>query len=128
MWLFSCKRQEMLTQGSYRIPSVSWICHHSLLLHILWIVSILPVIPFPLYCYWKWLVEWLGGWWLNYIRVLFGKQGDKNLTTHFYKILTFPIARGFYFVLSLGATTPLITPVMGINWILTKIILIYQRA
>ena len=125
---FLARGRRCWLKGLYRMPSVSWICHHSLLLHIFWIVSILPVIPFPLYCYWKWWVEWLGGWWLIYIRVLFGKRGDKNLTTHFYKILTFPIARGFYFVLSLGATTPLITPVMGINWILTKIILICQRA
>ena len=31
----------------------------------------------------------------------------------FDKILTFSVARGFDFVLSLGVTTPLITPVMG---------------
>ena len=31
------------------------------------------------------------------------------------ELLTFCLARGFDFVLSLGVTTPLITPVMGIS-------------
>ena len=40
---------------------------------------------------------------------------DWKLTTDFEKILTFSLARGFDLVLSLGVTTPLITPVMGIS-------------
>ena len=40
---------------------------------------------------------------------------DQKLTTDFEKILTFSLARGFDLVLSLGVTTPLITPVMGIS-------------
>ena len=40
---------------------------------------------------------------------------DQKLTTDFVKILTFSLARGFDLVLSLGVTTPLITPVMGIS-------------
>ena len=39
---------------------------------------------------------------------------DEKFTTDFDRILTFSLARGFDFVLSLGVTTPLITPVMGI--------------
>ena len=35
---------------------------------------------------------------------------------YFEKILTFSLARGFDLVLSLGVTTPLITPVMDISW------------
>ena len=40
---------------------------------------------------------------------------DQKLTIDFEKILTFSLARGFDLVLSLGLTTPLITPVMGIS-------------
>ena len=36
-------------------------------------------------------------------------------TIDFEKILTFNLARGFDLVLSLGKTTPLISPVMGIS-------------
>ena len=42
---------------------------------------------------------------------------DWKLTTGFEKILTFSLARGFDLVLSLGVTTLLVTPVMGIiSW------------
>ena len=37
-------------------------------------------------------------------------------TTDFEKILTFSLANGFDLVLSLGVTTPIITPVIGISW------------
>ena len=40
---------------------------------------------------------------------------DKNLTTDFTEVLTFCLARGFDCAISLGVTTPLITPVMGIS-------------
>ena len=40
---------------------------------------------------------------------------DWKLTTDFEKILTFGLARGFDLDLSLGVTTPLITPLMGIS-------------
>ena len=37
-------------------------------------------------------------------------------TTDFEKILIFRLANGFDLILSLGVTTPLITPVIGISW------------
>ena len=40
---------------------------------------------------------------------------DYKLTTDFEKILTFSLAREFDLVLSLGVTTPLITPAMAIS-------------
>ena len=40
---------------------------------------------------------------------------DQKLTTDFMQILTFSLARRFDLVLSLGVTTALITPVMGIS-------------
>ena len=40
---------------------------------------------------------------------------DQKLTTDLEKILTFSLGRGFDLVLSLGVTTSLITPVMGIS-------------
>ena len=40
---------------------------------------------------------------------------DLKLTTYFEKILTFSLAKGFDLALSLGVTTALITPVMGIS-------------
>ena len=42
---------------------------------------------------------------------------DQKITTDFDKILTFCLARGFAFVLSLGVTTPLITPVRCISYL-----------
>ena len=44
-----------------------------------------------------------------------GTGKDYKLKTDFEKILTFSLAREFDLVLSLGVTTPLITPVMGIS-------------
>ena len=41
---------------------------------------------------------------------------DQKLTTDFQKNFTFSQAWAFDLVLSLGVTTPLITPVMGISW------------
>ena len=41
---------------------------------------------------------------------------DYKLTTDFEKILAVSLARGFDLVLSLGVTTPLVTPVLGISW------------
>ena len=51
---------------------------------------------------------------------------DQKLTTDLEKILTFSLGRGFDLVLSLGVTTSLITPVMGISDLvfLTKNVLI----
>ena len=40
---------------------------------------------------------------------------DQKLTTDLEKILTFSLGRAFDLVLSLGVTTTLITPVMGIS-------------
>ena len=47
---------------------------------------------------------------------LFNDTGkDQKLNTDSDKILIFSLARGFDFVLSLGVTTPLITPVMDMS-------------
>ena len=40
---------------------------------------------------------------------------DQKLATDFEKIQTFWLTKGFDLVLSLGVTTPLITPAMGIS-------------
>ena len=44
-----------------------------------------------------------------------GTGKDYKLITDFEKILTFSLAREFDLVLSLGVTTPLITPAMAIS-------------
>ena len=59
--------------------SVSWIYHHSLHFHIYQIASFVPWTLCPLYCYYKWLGDRLGGAWgvvgLIYNRVWEGDRG-----------------------------------------------------
>ena len=43
------------------------------------------------------------------------QRKTRNLTTDFDKILTFSLGRELDFVLHVGVTNPLITPVMGIS-------------
>ena len=62
-------------KGLHQIPSVSWLCHHSLHLHIYQIVSFVPRMPCPLYCFYKWWGDGISGGWLIYIRVWVGVQG-----------------------------------------------------
>ena len=62
-------------KGPHQIPSVSWIYHHSLHFHIYQIASFVPGILCPLYCYYKWWGDGLGGGWLIYNRVWEGGQG-----------------------------------------------------
>ena len=52
---------------------------------------------------------------------------DKKLTKDFVKTLTFSLVKGFDFVLSVGVTIPLITPVMDVSVlvVLGKVVLIY---
>ena len=61
-------------KGLHQIPSVSWKFHHCLHFHIYYIVSFLPGILSPLYCYYKWWWEWIGEGWLIYTRVWVGER------------------------------------------------------
>ena len=54
MWLVSCRRQRCWLKGLQEIPSVSWIFHNSLHLHIHYTASFLPRISWALCCCWKW--------------------------------------------------------------------------
>ena len=61
--------------GPNKIPSVSWIFHHSLHFHIYLIVSFVPRILCSLYCYYEWWGDGIGGGWMIHIRVWVGGQG-----------------------------------------------------
>ena len=62
-------------KGPHQIPSVSWIFHHSLHFHIYQIASFASGILCPLYCYYEWWGDGIGGGWLLHIRVWVGGQG-----------------------------------------------------
>ena len=61
-------------KGPHQIPSVSW-KFYSLHFHIYQTASFVPGILCPLYCYYKWWGDGLGGGWLIYNRVWEGGQG-----------------------------------------------------
>ena len=62
-------------KGLHQIPSASWIIHQSLHFHIYHIVSFVPGIMCPLYCYYEWCGDGIGWWWLIHVRVWVGGQG-----------------------------------------------------
>ena len=73
LWRDLCRRCWL--KGPHQIPSVNWIFHHSLHFHIYQIVSFTPGILCPLYCYYEWWGDVIGGGWLIHIRVWVGGQG-----------------------------------------------------
>ena len=85
MWLVSCRRQRCWLKGLQEIPSVSWIFHNSLHLHIHYIASFLPRISWALCCCWKWCgngkVEGGGGGREggSFVSVWLGGQGVHNI-------------------------------------------------
>ena len=65
----------MLIQGRQQIPSASLKFDRPLHFHIYQIVSFLPGVPCPSYCYYKWCGNRIGRRWLIYIKVWVGGQG-----------------------------------------------------
>ena len=87
MWLVSCRRQRCWLKGLQEIPSVSWIFHNSLHLHIHYTASFLPRISWALCCCWKWCgngkVQGGGGAEGRGVHLVVFDWGDRGCITFF---------------------------------------------